>query len=477
MKKTSKFVAFVLLVSMLIATYPNKAFADSSIRKTFSVVVNGAEACKIPALEVNYDENVFISIKGIAYSLRDTSKQFSVSIDGEEINIHSGQAYDNYPSNWTENELSDRPKWKLKRAPVYLDEAEKRYYSLVGSVGEDGTTDAFFSPLRLAMALNLNMSVEDNTIYINTDEDFFVSDVQLENSGYLQGINALLIGDGSTGDIYYSHNGDKVVPIASTTKLMTYFVLMDAVSNGEVSLDDYANISDEARQLSEGIDGLVSFDGISAVPVSELVYGMLLPSCNECALAIAEHVSGTEKEFVDRMNNKANELQLENAMFYNSNGLPVYEKQLLPAKMQNHMSAEDMFKMASALVDTYPQVFDITSETAKNLSTLHYEAKNTNALLYNLDRVRGLKTGTTNKSGACLVSAMPIEKDGETHNLICVLFGAEGEFDRAMVAELGLRIAETKLQGAEPTVVEEKYEITKDNPEIDVERMLRNLKY
>lgn len=201
---------------------------------------------------------------------------------------------------------------------------------------------------------------------------------------------------------------------------------------------------------------------------------MLISSSNECALAIAEHVATSEELFVERMNTKVSELNLENAKFYNCNGLPVYEKQTLPAKMQNHMTATDMFTLTASLVNTYPEILNITSEKKISLNSLKYEAKNTNALLYNMDGVMGLKTGTTNKSGACLVVSIPVEKDGKTHNLICVLFGAEGELDRALVAEIASRIAISKLEGVKP-VSDEKYEIVLEDPEIDVQRMLRNL--
>ena len=474
MRTNKRIIAAMLIIATCIVSFPKQINADSSVRRTCTVVVNGGESVEIAALELNYDKNMYISLLGIAYCLRNTNKSIGVSVDNGEINIVTEGSFNEYPGLWTDDEIKSRPKWKLSRTPVYIDGQEKRYYSMVGSGYESNVLDAFFTPLRLAMALDINVEIVDGVININTDDHFNISAAQLENSGYLQGINSLIIGDGTTGDIYFSHDGDEAVPIASTTKLMTYFVLMDAVSNGDVTLDDVVNISDNVRSLSEGIDGLVSFEGKSQVPISELIYAMLIASSNECALAIAEHVAGSEEAFVDRMNEKSCELALEEAMFYNCNGLPVYDNQTLPAKMQNHMSAEDMFILASKLIEKYPQVLEITSTKKISLPTLSYEAKNTNALLYNMSDVKGLKTGTTNKSGACLVVAMPIEKEGIEHNLICVVFGAEGELDRVLVAEISARIAKTRLYGEE-IKTEEKYEIALENPELDVQRMLTNL--
>ena len=474
MKIINKAVTLLLIVSLVIMADTIPVNADSSVRKTVSVCVNGTENISISALEVNYDDNMYISLKGLAYCLKDTAKAINVTVEANEINVETSASFYENPGIFTEEELKDRPKWKLSRTPFYIDNVERKYYSLVAKTYEEEIYDAFLSPLRLAMAFNLDLQIKDDVIYINTDSDFNISDAQLENSGYLQGINALLIGDALTGDTYFSHNGQSAVPIASTSKLMTYYVMMDAVSNNEISLEDSVIISDNVRSLSEGIDGLVSFEGINEATLSDLIYAMLISSSNECALAIAEHVAGSEELFVERMNAKVSELNLENAEFYNCNGLPVYENQTLPAKMQNHMSATDMFMLTASLVNTYPEILNITSVKKISLPSLKYEAKNTNALLYNMDGVMGLKTGTTNKSGACLVVAIPVEKDNETHNLICVLFGAEGELDRALVAEIASRIAISKLEGVKP-ISDEKYEIVLEDPEIDVQRMLLNL--
>lgn len=472
MRRVRKTISFILMTVILAMCIPLTAFADSSVRKNITVSVNGENAGQIAALDLNYDENMYVSLKGIAYVLKTTEKNINVTVSGDEINVYTGSAFDGTMQTWGD-EISELTQWKLKRTPFYIDGVEKKYYSITGTVGDSGT-DTFLSPVRIAMMLNISIDVQDGNLIINTGDEFRLSDVTLENSGYLQGINSLVIGDGTTGEVYFDHDGDEVVPIASTTKLMTYFVTMDAVNRGDISLDDNVSISQNAVNLSEGIDGLVSFEGISSVPLTELIYGMLLPSCNECALAIAEHVAGSEEAFVVLMNEKAAELGLEKAVFYNSNGLPVYEDTLLPAKLQNHMTAQEMFILASALVNTYPEVLDITSVKVKELTTLKYTAKNTNALLYNMDGIKGLKTGTTNKAGACLVTVMPAEKNGEEHNLICTLFGAEGELDRALVAEMANRIALTKSSGVKE-VVEEKFTITPDDPETDVQRMLRNL--
>ena len=151
-------------------------------------------------------------------------------------------------------------------------------------------------------------------------------------------------------------------------------------------------------------------------------------SSNECSLALAEHLCGSEEAFAERMNQKAIALGLsENVKFYNPHGLPVYHNDVLTAKLQNHMSANDMFKLASHVMNTYPEITDITSQKRAVLSSFrNYEAKNTNSLLYNVPGVVGLKTGTTNKAQSCLVSAYETQDlSGETHYLIAIVYGCE----------------------------------------------------
>ena len=139
--------------------------------------------------------------------------------------------------------------------------------------------------------------------------------------------------------------------------------------------------------------------------MQDLLFGALLPSSNECALCLAETVAGSEETFVQRMNQKALDLGLSQTFFYNCHGLPSYTEDSIPAKRQNRMSAEDMFRLVSYLLKVYPQITDITSLENATLQSLNLEVRNTNPLLHNLPEVTGLKTGTTNKAGACLVTS------------------------------------------------------------------------
>ena len=100
------------------------------------------------------------------------------------------------------------------------------------------------------------------------------------------------------------------------------------------------------------------------------------------------------------------------------------------------MSAEDMFRLVSHLLKVYPQITDITSQEEAVLESLALEVRNTNPLLYNLPEVTGLKTGTTNKAGACLVTSLTADDGAMMHDLVVIVLGAEDSIERGRVSGL-----------------------------------------
>lgn len=293
----------------------------------------------------------------------------------------------------------------------------------------------------LAMQLDLDLSVSSGTMTVNTASPWHIDLEELENEGFYYEIHSALIGDASTGLIYTGWETELPVPIASTTKLMTFVVLMDAVKDGEISLEDTVTITEESVQLSRTQDGTIYMETGWQVTVPDLLCGMLLRSSNECALALAIHLSGSEAAFVERMNRKAQALSLSgSAVFYNCHGLPVYTDNLAATKIQNRMTARDMFQIVSYLLRTYPEVTNITALKVTDLGSLRTTVYNTNPLLFNLPGVVGLKTGTTNMSGSCLVTALEAQDaEGQTHMLTSIVFGAEDSATRNTLSEELLR--------------------------------------
>ena len=252
-----------------------------------------------------------------------------------------------------------------------------------------------------------------------------------------------MLGDADTGELLFSYNKSTAVPVASLSKLLSYLLLMEYVDQGKASLTDMVCISDAAEAISLSGDGMIVLKAGSSVPFSELLEGMLIASSNECAVALAEHVCGSEAEFTNQMNRRAYELGFTSARMYNCSGLPSYSEDAIPVKRQNSMSAYHLFKLSGMILRDYPEIQKITSKQLSHLPSLNdYWTANSNPLVFNMEGVTGLKTGSTNRAGYCLVATMPVETEGENHMIVLVLLGAETAEIRGQAAEILLRYAE-----------------------------------
>ena len=235
-------------------------------------------------------------------------------------------------------------------------------------------------------------------------------------------IKGALLGDLETGEIIYEYNINEQLAIASMSKLMTYLVLMDAVSDGKVSLDDDIVVSGHAASTDGSKFGLVSGETIK---LSLLVKGLLIVSGNDCATAIAEHVGNTVDNFVKMMNEKSSELGLLSGSFINPHGLPVNDEKT----GQNHMSAADLYKLARHILTEYPEVLEITKQSELVVTERNYRKQATNPILGVVEGADGLKTGFTDKAGICLVSTLPVSGE-QGFRLIGIIMGASTYEDR-----------------------------------------------
>ncbi|HBD62923.1 MAG TPA: D-alanyl-D-alanine carboxypeptidase, partial [Clostridiales bacterium] len=232
-----------------------------------------------------------------------------------------------------------------------------------------------------------------------------------------QDISAALLGDVETGEILYSYNINEQRAIASISKLMTYLVMMDAASEGKISLDDDVVISGHAAATEGSRFGLISGETIK---LSMLAKGMLVVSGNDCATAIAEHLGKTEDNFVKMMNEKASELGLLSASFINPHGLPIDDRET----GQNHMSASDLYKLTRHILTKYPEVLEITALKELVIPERNYKKTATNPALGIVEGVDGFKTGYTDKAGICLISTMPVTGSGQDFRLVGIILGA-----------------------------------------------------
>ena len=436
-----KINAFLLSVALVSFILPARAAASYEIPGTCQVQADTGTAYNVKILDYDYDNNTYFSLRDMAMVLNDTDKTFSLTITKNAIALNMGEAYEPVGG---ENDAWDspaNPNISLRRNEFKVNGQDTVYYTLIAMM-PSGSYDCFMMAADLAMILDMDIHVlGDGILRIDTQESFSVSPASLEQAGYFNGVNSVLAGDVTTGEIYYKYQSDTAYPIASTSKLMTCLLVMDALSAGQITLEDEVVVSDAAYALSVSSDGMKILEEGEKVTVQDLLMGALLPSSNECALCLAEAVAGSEEAFVQMMNQKANELGLSQAAFFNCNGLPVYTKDSVPAKIQNRMSAEDMFRLVSYLLRVYPQVTDITSLQSASLESLGIEVDNTNPLLYNMSEVTGLKTGTTNKAGACLVTSLTADDGNMEHDLAVIVLGTEDSVERGRVSGLMAKYA------------------------------------
>ena len=445
------------LFSPLVA---HAAGENHNILENLTISVDGGTPVTVKALDFAYDNNRYVSMRDMAAALNGSEKSISLSVTGDRIDIGSGGEYtptehDNNPFPKTQRDYDDNNALYrtgvLKVNKLVLDENfEPHYYTMIGDT-DGGRKDAYISITDLAMLLDLHIVFDGEAMSVNTKEHFTVDMEELREDGFYYEVHSALVGNATTGQIYEGWEEELSVPIASTTKLMTYLCVMDAITNGEISYDTVARVSKKGEILSRTGDGVIDMQEGKEAPVRELLNAMLLPSSNESALTLAETVAGSEEDFVERMNAKARLLGLSEAtIFYNCHGLPTYTENLSTSKIQNRMSAADMFRMVCHILKTYPEIREITSQKTAHLPSFSRDVKNTNPLLHNLPGCFGLKTGTTNMSGACLVSAMDATApDGSVQQLVAVEFGAEDSLVRATVSHELLLYGKQCLEAGE----------------------------
>ncbi len=232
---------------------------------------------------------------------------------------------------------------------------------------------------------------------------------------------AILI-DAQTGTVLYEKNSEKIMYPASTTKIMTALVALEAVKNEEVSLSQPLTLSEAAFKTLDADGSSIALKVGESMTLEGLLQGLLIASGNDAAVVIAEGIAGSEEQFVARMNEKAKELGLKNTTFVNPHGL----------HNENHVTtAYDMARLAREAMKN--PVFRSIVECAHiylpatNMSDKRYFI-NTNNLVsrmrypyYFYDKATGIKTGSTDSAGYCLVSSA--EDKGKS--VVAVVFGAE----------------------------------------------------
>lgn len=226
--------------------------------------------------------------------------------------------------------------------------------------------------------------------------------------------------EASTGQVIFEKNADERRPVASVNKVMTILLTLEAVDEGRVSLEDQVTVSPHAASMG----GSQAFlDAGERYKLSELLKTVIVASANDSAVALAEHLAGTEESFVRLMNTRAEELGLTNTHYANCTGLPAQE---------HYTTARDVAKL-SAQLDLHPIYYrysTIWMDEIKHRGGRVTSLTNTNRLIRFYPGCDGYKTGSTNEARYC-VSATA-KKEGM--RLIAVVLGTpagQTRFDEA----------------------------------------------
>ena len=231
-------------------------------------------------------------------------------------------------------------------------------------------------------------------------------------------VKSAVLMDVATGTVLYAQNPHTPLAPASVTKVMTLLLIMEAIDGGKISWDDTVTASEEAAAKGGSQIYLKAGETMS---VSDMVKSIAVSSANDCACAMAEHLSGSESAFVQLMNERAKQLGMENTHFVNCTGLD----DDLNAK--DHLtSAHDIATMSAELLKNHPDIKKFTTIWMDTVRNGTFGLSNTNKLVRFYNGTTGLKTGFTSSAGYCL-SASALREDME---LVAVVMGAETSQNR-----------------------------------------------
>jgi len=203
--------------------------------------------------------------------------------------------------------------------------------------------------------------------------------------------NSFLLFDHVSGEVLASKDPDKRIEPASLTKMMTAYIVAAELKRGSVTLDEPVIVSAEAQAMP-GSRMFIEADTV--VPLEDLLRGLIIQSGNDASVALAEHIAASEAGFVDMMNRMAKTLSMQSTHYTNASGLPDPE---------HYTTANDLAKIASAIIREYPDTYKLYSE--RDFTYNNITQKNRNTLLWRDETVDGMKTGHTEAAGYCLVAS------------------------------------------------------------------------
>lgn len=224
---------------------------------------------------------------------------------------------------------------------------------------------------------------------------FFLFILNVQGEEIVEYSESAILVESSTGNVLYEKDADLEKAPASMTKIMSMILIMDAINNGSLKIDDNVVISENASSMG---GSQVYLNTGETYKVQELLKSIAIASANDAVVAMSEKIAGTTEKFVEMMNDKCKKLGCTHTNFVNPHGLDA----------EGHFSsARDMALMGNYLVSNYPEILEYTSIYEDYLQRPDGSSTwlvNTNKLVRFYDDVDGLKTGFTSSAGYCLTS-------------------------------------------------------------------------
>lgn len=225
-------------------------------------------------------------------------------------------------------------------------------------------------------------SSNSNTLTTDVSSSISENSTTIDNSLNLECESAILI-EQSTGKVLYSHNEHEQLRPASVTKIMSILLIMEAVDNGQISLTDSIPCTENAASMG---GSQIWLDPRETLTVDEMLKAICVASANDCVVAMAEFLAGSQESFVQMMNDKAKELGMNDTTFKNCHGLDE----------DGHVtSSYDISLMSRELLSKHPQITNYTTIWMDSLRDGKSQLANTNKLIRTYKGATGLKTGST----------------------------------------------------------------------------------
>ena len=254
-----------------------------------------------------------------------------------------------------------------------------------------------------------NTKIVETNVNLNTKANLVQTSANTEGNFLNLSSGAAILIDQNSGAILYEHNSHEKLRPASVTKLMTILLIMESLENGTLTYDTKVSCSTNAREMG---GSQIWLDEREELTVDEMLKAICVVSANDCTVAMAEYLAGSEEAFVQKMNEKAAALEMKDTTFKNSHGIDE----------DGHVtSAYDIALMSRELLLNHPEITKYTTIYMDTLRDGKSQLVNTNKLIRTYNGATGLKTGSTSLALYNLSSSAT--RDGL--NLISVIMKAD----------------------------------------------------